>query len=120
MREVEAGAAFLDVRVPGWVKRINLNTLDLARGNFCILGQLEEETRPMLSINALGGAFGLAIRRMFGGDFNDPKIAKTVAALGFNGPYGNSARLTAAWKKLIRDRRRRSVLRRQKDSRRRV
>ena len=117
MREVEAGAAFLDVRVPGWVKQIDLDTLDLARGNFCILGQLEEETGPVWTD---GGAFGLAVRRMFGGDFNDPKIAKTIAALGFNGPYGNSARLTAAWKKLIRDRRRRSILRRQKDSRRRV
>jgi len=108
MREVKAGAAFLDVRVPGWVNRIDLDTLDLARGNSCVLGQLEG--------TADGGttAFERAVRRMFGGDFGDLEIAKTVAALGFNGlghrdGYSTfCARLTVAWKQLIRDRRRRA------------
>lgn len=37
---VRAGAAFLDLQLPGWQKQINLSTLDLQSMTRCILGQL--------------------------------------------------------------------------------
>lgn len=37
---VEAGAAWLDANRPGWVDRINLETLALERCFDCVLGQI--------------------------------------------------------------------------------
>ena len=38
-RAVARGAKFLDSILPGWYKRVNLNTLDMSDGTMCILGQ---------------------------------------------------------------------------------
>jgi hypothetical protein len=37
---VKLGAKFLDENVPGWDKRININTLRLSSGKSCICGQV--------------------------------------------------------------------------------
>lgn len=37
---VQAGVEFLNEKMPGWEKKINLDTLDLADGRHCILGQI--------------------------------------------------------------------------------
>ena len=40
MKEVERGAALLDSTYPGWEYVVDLPLLDIASGQFCILGQL--------------------------------------------------------------------------------
>lgn len=40
LNRVKAGAAFLNVVKPNWLKRINLKKLDLASSSVCILGEV--------------------------------------------------------------------------------
>jgi hypothetical protein len=39
-RRVRRGARFLDNHLPNWRKMIDLNTLNMLRGDLCILGQI--------------------------------------------------------------------------------
>lgn len=39
-KRVTRGLALLDQRMPGWEKRVSLDSLDLSRGDRCILGQV--------------------------------------------------------------------------------
>ncbi len=39
---VAAGAQLLDEKIPGWYKRINLDTLNLSNPTNCICGQLSD------------------------------------------------------------------------------
>jgi hypothetical protein len=41
-KEIEKGAALLDIKNPGWRKKINLNNLNMVKVSYCILGQLYE------------------------------------------------------------------------------
>ncbi|MEO3852595.1 hypothetical protein ABGB09_34095 [Streptomyces sp. B8F3] len=41
---VERGAAFLDEKAPGWVDRIDLDTLDVASDHLCVTAQAVEAT----------------------------------------------------------------------------
>ncbi|SRR5258708_1979855 len=43
---VKAGAAFLSVIRPGWVKDIDLKKLDLSNANTCMIGELYGEYSP--------------------------------------------------------------------------
>jgi hypothetical protein len=80
---VAAGAAWLDANRPGWVERIDLETLDLGDPCRCIVGQL----------NVQWGGLKIA---------DDPRWH--AASLGFDTwlaeGYEYSA-LTAAWRQLI-------------------
>lgn len=38
-KEVEVGAAWMDENRPGWHKRMNIQELDMSKGDRCILGQ---------------------------------------------------------------------------------
>jgi hypothetical protein len=58
VKRVERGMALLDRIAPGWEERIDLRTLDINNGCFCILGQLYGEyTRVINSIAINEGAF---------------------------------------------------------------
>lgn len=81
---VEAGAAWLDANRPGWVDRINLETLDMASPRRCILGQEY-------------GYFGSALP-----DVGQPFINR-VQALGFDG--GAPGVLAGRWRDYITARR---------------
>ncbi|MEK7583502.1 MAG: hypothetical protein AAB483_03845 [Patescibacteria group bacterium] len=84
---VQRGAALLDKRVPGWVMRINLETLDIGESQFCVLGQLFKSYSN--GFQALGIPGGAGIH-------------------GFNSIGGKSAEyalLNPAWKCLIKRRR---------------
>ena len=37
---IERGAALLDTAAPGWEGKIDLNTLDLSSGWYCVVGQV--------------------------------------------------------------------------------
>jgi hypothetical protein len=80
MKTVEAGAAFLDKRRPGWDRLIDLDTLDMGDPRNCVLGQL----------------YGIIYAAIIGVFVDDEE------RLGFEGNY---AVLTADWKRLIRERR---------------
>jgi hypothetical protein len=85
---VAAGVAWLDENVPGWAERIDLEQLNLASCQRCVLGQLF-------------------------GDFNDaPQPASglvTSAHLGFDRHHGEPnftaySALTAEWRRVIEQR----------------
>ena len=89
---VRAGIAFLNSRIKGWKKKINLKELDLGDGCHCILGQLDgdyETHREELELSE-----------------------QTASDLGFNltddYSWENNKEykdLTKTWKKEIRKRR---------------
>jgi hypothetical protein len=91
---VEAGAAWLDVHEPGWLEKIDLDTLFLGSACDCILGQLATGTVP------------------FGGEWRD--IARSAGIesfsedydLGFNTEeWDDYEGLTLEWTALIKARR---------------
>jgi hypothetical protein len=84
---VAAGAAWLDEREPGWIDRIDLDTLDLRDCTRCVGGQLAGEY--------------LAFLRRHNLDSLDAQ------PLGFTlmGSGADFAPLTAAWRELIATRR---------------
>jgi hypothetical protein len=83
--KVLAGAAYLDAVRPGWAEKINLDTLDLGKSSYCVIGQSVD--RYMDGIQELGLSTDEAI------------------ALGFNSPKTSEFEaLTAAWKPVIAER----------------
>jgi len=82
-----AGARFLDQRTPGWENRINTETLNIASGNNCALGQVY-------------GSYGVGLSLT--------GAAPQSMSLGFSST-GNIDReyelLTQAWRKEVQDRR---------------
>lgn len=55
--EVERGVAVLDAKVPGWWERIDVDRLDMAVGDACVLGQLfpdGDEESYFLGLRTLG------------------------------------------------------------------
>jgi hypothetical protein len=103
VKEVNAGAKFLDEHRPGWEDEIDLDTLDLASTCGCVLGQLHGRDHPY---SRLGLRFDRMLSRL-GLDEDD------ACRLGFDiydpdGDYDDSLfdKLTASWKRLIRKRRR--------------
>jgi hypothetical protein len=80
MKSVDNGAALLDERLPGWRAYVDADTLTLASGCDCVLGQL------------FGSYYkGLAVL-----DIDDP------ARFGFYKPSRTTwERLTEAWRKVL-------------------
>ena len=97
---VQRGAAILDERDPGWHGRIQSNSLELADGQACVLGQLHGDYR-----------LGLGRARVL--DFSSAPIASlSPVDLGFqaNANLGEAiealdyAFLTRAWREAVRER----------------
>lgn len=96
---VRKGIKFLNEREPGWRKRIDLNTLDVANCAKCVLGQLY-------------GEYGTGVHKLFpelGREFN--YLGGVLGEHGFttqasadchrmilNGDRDRWDRLTAAWR----------------------
>jgi len=93
----ERGAAYLDVREPGWWQRIDLGELDLQSPCNCVLGQLHAR-RPDEELHYLGAL------RQFG--LPDDPGDDMDAGLGF---YTDDDQewplLNEAWRELIEARR---------------
>jgi hypothetical protein len=95
---VEKGAAWLDEHRPGWVDRIDLETLDLGDPCRCVLGQQFE---PQSDSDQCGFEVGMRLLTTPG---NDPVIP--LVEQGFYATSDdNYADLTAAWRELIERRR---------------
>lgn len=98
LSRAEAGAAFLDERLPAWFVLVNPKTLDIGRGNRCVLGQLgrfvkhEECDRNALYL-AVADTFGLDAVRLLRLGFNAESLDDIVP-------------LTVAWIAVINLRRR--------------
>jgi hypothetical protein len=84
---VAAGAAWLDEHEPGWIDRIDLDTLDLESCIRCVGGQLAGLYVEFLSRHELSSGAAIPL------GFN---------VSGISGDYGP---LTAAWRELIATRR---------------
>lgn len=70
---VSEGAQWMDENRPGWYERINLDELDMRRGDRCILGQID-------------GLYETSLTKMFG--TSESKPAKVWAVeKGFNNRY---------------------------------
>jgi hypothetical protein len=95
-RRVAAGAALLDTARPGWPALVDLNVLDIADWRSCILGQLY-------------GRYTGAARVLFDRtDIIDSAVAHGFDTGRFSAPEDETetSALTAAWRKLILERRR--------------
>lgn len=98
---VVAGAAFLDEQQPGWYEAIDVDTLELAHGGSCVLGQLHGEFRLGLGRTAI---FNFS---------SAPRSSLSPVGLGFLCVQGVSAAeqerdydlLNAAWREEVRCRR---------------
>jgi hypothetical protein len=86
-----AGAAFLDGQVPGWAKRVELATLNLADSCDCVLGQLGGDYADMRDDLGLGYAGAAELG-----------FALTVSTWDDRGAW---AELDAAWAREIVTRR---------------
>ena len=76
-KRVAAGAAHLDVREPGWWRKIDLGRLDLASPCNCVLGQLNTDLTEQ-TWSGLCDEFGVA-------PWSEPGNERpTDYALGFN------------------------------------
>ena len=100
---VERGATWLDKRCPTWFQEINLDTLDLGSGNYCILGQTAKCLAPRAS-------------RWFGADYDTVckrygfhAWSKWMEDHGFNTDFFNNyityEMLDVAWTEYILNRR---------------
>src|SRR5437773_866290 len=87
-RTVYRGAQLLDERLPGWEAHVDPKTLDMARCDRCVLGQLAggyegayDDELQALGIGGSGAKYGFAV-------------------------WGNGSwdRLTAWWRELLRER----------------
>ncbi len=86
---VERGAALLDAKQPGWAPRIDVPSLDISSGKFCILGQVYE---PGVHPNG----YAAALHALNGTAFLD------THAHGFNYVNaGDHARLLPLWREAI-------------------
>lgn len=106
---VAAGGAYLDVREPGWLHRIDLGKLDLHAPCKCVLGQLAIDKH-----GDLGGWTWSGICSVFSISIFDPAAGQSDYDLGFNAswPLGNEVAplaqytaLTAEWVRYIEQRR---------------
>lgn len=61
VKEVAAGAEWLDENFPGWEREIDLGTLDLATCSACICGQ--SLRRYVTDHSSLLGGYGEALKR---------------------------------------------------------
>lgn len=111
---VAAGMAFLDEHdEPGWwradaERAIDLDALDLSRGDWCVLGQrcplsvLEEYSDPALA--GISGwryhAYARALSGLSGGDREE-----WACRLGFMAGRERWGALTAEWKRALSERR---------------
>ena len=83
-----AGAAFLDRAEPDWFKRVNPETLDLAHGNLCVLGQLYGTYRQGIGRhNAL---------------FQNTEKSQKLGFVGNCNPDSYFGRLRGGWNRLTR------------------
>lgn len=87
-KNVVRGAEFLDENLPGWEKKIDLETLDLSSTCGCVLGQQLRTGQADRRYDRMRKRLGL----------ND----RQADLLGFN-LYGTQrySNLTAAWRRLI-------------------
>ena len=82
-QRVERGAALLDAEQPGWCERIDVPTLDLCDGRFCVVGQTHDSFEGGLR------ALGLWQRRQ-------------IRSHGFDVDYYDEfARLLPLWREAI-------------------
>ncbi|TDB90878.1 hypothetical protein E1264_03365 [Actinomadura sp. KC216] len=84
---VKDGAAFLDEKRPGWADEIDLETLDVADGDYCVLAQLYDDYNTGYYVLGLDDVWD---RRDLG-----------FSAIG----YDEYPALTDAWHALITERR---------------
>lgn len=71
---VKTGAAFLDEKMPGWADKVDLNILELADCQKCVLGQL-------------GGEFFQSAAKLFGQpDDGSPVLDVLIDGYGFDSP----------------------------------
>jgi hypothetical protein len=97
---VQAGAAWLDARQPGWVDRIDLNQLDMVLAHQCILGQLYDGYRTVVRYDGFGSATDEGDTRELTDSDMIPLGLYTADAFGDDYPA-----LTTAWAALITARR---------------
>lgn len=63
---VERGAALLDKIRPGWIDTINLDTLNIASGSDCVLGQVFAEEAARVGTDGFGVGMNVLGFRMTG------------------------------------------------------
>lgn len=125
---VQAGAAWLDERYPGWFQVIDLGTLDISRCDLCVLGQVYTGCVPAhekdqllaqaaqvfkernqlwavekISAGTVGGFIVMA-ETVFDGDVSHTSTIPLGFAVGL-GVYHEYAELLDAWTQLIIQRR---------------
>ena len=88
---VAIGVAWLDEHEPGWVSRIDLDTLEMGDCGQCICGQLV-------------GNFQAALKRWGHNPFA-VTTSDWVEAHGFDVSYGGYPSLNTAWRRVITERR---------------
>lgn len=86
---VARGAALLDQRLPGWYGAVEVDRLNIADPQACILGQVY-------------GSYYRGLHRLFGPDGVDDATDSLMH--GFNGTLGQMSHLNRAWQEAIRDR----------------
>jgi len=93
VKTVERGAALLDERKPGWDRKIDLDTLNLADGCNCVLGQVYGDRLARDDYNGYDRG-----QRLLG---LNARHSQHYGFLAWS-DWGN---LTAAWRQLIEKRR---------------
>lgn len=103
-RRIEKGMALLDVRLPGWERKIDLGILDLQSGCDCVLGQLALDLGVRHDPDEdPDEKFIKALRLLWPTDSSDAMLrqeqaAKRAVDYGFNvDHYWETSELTAAW-----------------------
>lgn len=92
MKTVARGAAFLDVRLPGWEDDIDTATLDLSDECGCVLGQLGKRLGTLGTYGCVQDALGLS-------DAESQRLGY------FRWSTGSWPSLTHAWRAAIHARR---------------
>lgn len=96
---VERGAEWLDENEKGWMEKIDLDSLNLAKPIMCVCGQIEGKGHE-------GGGF---FRYVFEKELHGNEAHELGFILWRRDEPANApdyAKLTTAWKRLIRKRRR--------------
>lgn len=115
---VANGARWLDENFPGWMDRINLETLDLNDSERCICGQVFKEEAAVSSDWIIDSGYGYARRNLFLEANSwittlvpmdaDHRVRQVSYVLGFDtGDYGSDRtwqRLQKAWVDLLKER----------------
>jgi hypothetical protein len=92
LRRAAAGAAFMDQQSKGWVEKVSPKTLDIERGDICVLGQLY-------------GKYGEGIKKLGISDSDAQRLGFLM--LGVEWACFDAWLLTRAWRHQIWLRRRR-------------